>query len=309
MAAIAGVAFDHTCTNRIGARFGPRSIRETSLYFAGYGDHGVRVEVSTDQVMAFSSPARVVDLDDLNIYPADVPRTEAAVADSVAEIVSTGALPVILGGDEYIVLPVLRGFARAWGARGAPGVGYVQVSGHLALGDRHPTYGTFWGGATARRIVESGLLDPTRMAWLGAHGRCRGEEWDLVQQRELWVRPLSALRREGLRASADTALERAGTGGSRVLIGLDMSVLDGAFAPGTSEPGFEGLTNTEMLMLMDALARAPAEGLVLTGVNPRIEPTWTTERLAATAVVRFLAPRFLQPVEATSNVASAGRAI
>jgi agmatinase len=305
MAAIAGVAFDHTCTARIGSRFGPRSIRETSLYFAGYGDHGARVEVSTDQLMAFSQPARVVDIDDLNIYPADVPRTEAAVADGVAEIVSAGAFPVILGGDEYLALPVLRGFAHAWQARGAPGVGYLQVSGHLALGDRHPTYGQFWGGATARRIIESGTVDPQRMAWLGPHGRCRGEEWDRVQQGDLWVRPLGAVRRDGLQASAAAALARAGAGGGPVLVSLDMSVLDGAFAPGTAEPGFEGLTNTELLMLMDALAREPAQGLVLTGVNPRIEPTWTAERLAATAVLRFLAPRFLQAADAPAGAAGA----
>jgi arginase family enzyme len=322
MVAIAGVAFDLTCTGRIGSRFGPRGIREASLYFAGYGARGSMVEgsgeqpgspstnmveVSIDKMMAFPDPPRIVDINDLNIYPVDLPRTESAIADAVDEIVSAGALPVILGGDEYVTLPVLKGCARAWKTNGARGVGYVQVSGHLSLGDEHPAFGKSWGGATARRIMESGVVEPTRMAWLGVHGRCRGEEWDLVQERNLWMQSLAALRREGPKASADAALERAGSGGGPVLVGLDMSVLSGVFASGTSEAAFDGLTNTEMLMLMDALAREPANALVLTGVNSRIEATWTAERLATVAVLRFLAPRFMPPSQ--ESVAAEAEAV
>ena len=313
LAVTAGVAFDHTCTGRIGARFGPRAIRETSRYF-GYhvqaGGDDDMIEVSTGQVISFPETPRLVDVGDLNIYPSDVPRTEAAVEEGAAELAASGALPIILGGDEYVTLPVLRGLARAWTGRGATGVGYVQVSGHLALGDEHPAFDKAWGGATARRIIESGIVEPAHMAWLGIHGRCRGEEWDVVQERDLWIRPLGALRREGPLASAEAALERAGAGGGPVLLSLDMSVLDGVFGSGTSEPSFEGLTNTELLMLVDALARSPIEALVLTGVNPRIESTWTTERLAVVAILRFLAPRVLPPREAAQpTIAAGGRSL
>jgi arginase family enzyme len=258
------------------------------------------IEVSTGQVISFPEMPRLVDVGDLNIYPSDVPRTESAVEEAVRELASSGALLIILGGDEYIALPVARGLARAWAGRATAGPGYVQVSGHLALGDEHPAFGRTWGGATARRILEAGVVEPSRMAWIGAHGRCRGEEWDLVQERDLWIRPLSALRRDGPRATVDAALERAGAGGRPVMLSLDMSVLDGVFGSGTSEPSFDGLTNTELLMLVDALARSPVEAVVLTGVNPRVEPTWTTERLAVVAVLRFLAPRVLLPRESAS---------
>jgi arginase family enzyme len=310
MVAVAGVALDATCVGRIGSRFGPRAIRETSQYFATASASGeTMIEVSTDQQLAFPTPARVVDINDLNIYPTDLLKTQDSISDDVCAIVAAAAMPVILGGDEYVTLPILDGFTRGWKARGASGVGYLQVSGHLALGDSHPAYGKHWGGATARRIIESGIVDTEHMAWVGIHGRCRGEEWDMVHDLKLLATPVSALRRGGLEAASGAALSHAGSSDRPVLVSLDMSVMDGAFAAGTSESSFDGLTNTELLMLMDALSPAPAQGLVLTGVNPRIEPTWTTERLATIAVLRFLAPRYLQPQAVAVAADSSARAV
>jgi arginase family enzyme len=303
MAAIAGVAFDTTCSGRIGSRFGPRAIRETSQYFAAHSTMGdTLVEVSIDEMMAFGDPPRVVDINDLNVYPADVARTTDAVSDAIAEIVGVGAMPVILGGDEYVGLPVLSGFARGWASRGAADVGYIQVSSHLGLGNTHPVFGQDWGGATARRMIESKVVAPAQMAWLGASGQCRGDEWDLVQTLGLSVTPVSAVRRMGPTGTAVAALDRVGQGTKPVLVSVDMSVVDGVYAPGTSEPSFWGLTNSELLALMDALGHYPAQGLVVTGVNPRIEATWTTERLAVLAILRFLAPRFLPSSESRVDV-------
>ncbi|MBI4337985.1 MAG: agmatinase family protein [Chloroflexi bacterium] len=294
MVAILGVPYDLSTTGRIGARFGPRSMRETATYYASHIERGDLIEVTTGQVLVAPKELRLVDLGDLNVYPVDWPKTEAALREAIARILERGAFPVVLGGDHFISYPLTLGLHDAILRRGGRRIGYIQVSNRLDLGQEDPLWGRVWTGATARRVLESGAVDPRNMVWLGAHGYVPLEQLETARELDLRVFTLGDMRRGGIRAVARQAVEVASQGCDAVYLSLDMGVVNGSYAAGTAAPSFDGLRDVELLEVMDELAQSPIGALDIVGVNPTVEFVYhTTQRLAVTALIRFIAPRVL----------------
>jgi len=70
--------------------------------------------------------------------------------------------------------------------------------------------------------------------------------------------------------------------------------VDPAYAPGTGTPEPGGLTSADLLEAMDVLGEYDEIGAMdLMEVAPKLDPTESTQRLAANAIVRFLEARFL----------------
>jgi arginase family enzyme len=308
-AAVAGAPYDLTSTSRVGARFGPRLVRENSTYFGYHSSTSGTArlhEVSTDDVLTFSGDTRLFDVGDLNIYPADLDKTERSFAEGIGEIVAAGAFPVIIGGDRYVTRPLARGFRGAFAARGEADAGVVLVWGRAALGDAHAGWGPAWGSATGRRMLEDGTIDADRAAWLGVSGWHRAEEAELIDSRGLHVRSADEVAADVAGVAAE-ALDRVSPDGRPVLLAIDVDVLDGVFAPGSSEPRFTGLDNRALPRLVDALADPRVKGLVITGVNPSADPSWTVGRLVSVLILRAVGPLVLDDsrVAAAANERSA----
>ncbi|MEK7714381.1 MAG: arginase family protein, partial [candidate division NC10 bacterium] len=146
--ALLGIPYDGGSSYRTGARFGPRAVREQSSLIRPW--HPVL------KVHPFER-LRVADCGDVDVAPISIERTYAAIERRVAEIVAQGAVPVSVGGDHSVTLPVLRALARRHGP-----VGLVHFDAHPDTWDEY--FGSkFFHGTPFRRAVEEGLLDPRRM--------------------------------------------------------------------------------------------------------------------------------------------------
>jgi agmatinase len=290
--AVAGVTWDHTTPGTIGARFGPRAMREGSI-FVGNQLQTARelatelVEVSTLDVLRVSAASRIVDCGDFRIYPADTERTIAAVEEQATLLARRGALPVFLGGDRFVAYPLWRGVAAA---AGEP-VGFLQVAADLCLAAEDDLWGRWWRGATNRLLLDSRDPSPAAVAWLGTSGLVPAADWDLARARELTVVTARQVRAEGAAAATRRALGAAMAAAARCYVSIDMGAVDGVFAAGTDTPHFAGLSGTELLEVMDVLAAAPLAGVDVVGVVPNVELPITTQRLAAVALLRLLARR------------------
>lgn len=291
--AVAGVTWDHTSPGTVGARFGPKAIREGSIYL-GYHLQAAKamatglLEVSTLEPLRLSADSRLVDCGDLRIYPADTARTVEAIAEQASLIVHRGATPVFLGGDRFVAYPLWRGVAAA----SEEPVGFLQIAADLCLAaDTDELWGRLWRGATNRRILESRTPAPAGMAWLGTAGFVPAQDWDFARAQGLSVVTARQARAEGVAAAAGRAVDRALGGAARVYVSIDIGVVDGVYAPGTDRPHLGGFSSVEFLELMDALADAPLAGLDMVGVVPNVELPITTARLAAVAILRILAKR------------------
>src|SRR2546427_10410031 len=104
--ALVGIPYGGGVSYRTGARFGPRAVREQSSLSRPW--HPVL------KVHPFER-LRVDDCGDVDVAPISIERTYAGIERRVNEILAHGAVPVSVGGDHSVTLPILRSLARRLG--------------------------------------------------------------------------------------------------------------------------------------------------------------------------------------------------
>jgi arginase family enzyme len=337
MIAVVGVSFDLSTTGRVGARWTPVKVRETSGYYGRYLEG--TVEITTGEVLETADKSKLLDLSDMNVYPLEWPKTEAALRRQMTDIASRGPIilvlggdhfityplvqgyrdaivarggkkvgyiqfsggldlgysrgPIILvlGGDHFITYPLVQGYRDAIVARGGKKVGYIQFSGGLDLGYSDPLWGKVWRGATARRILETGTVDPGNMVWIGVKGYQPQKELAFAQEMGLRVFSLEDIRRDGIRRVMEEALKIAGDGCDSIYASVDYDVVDGGNAPGAAGTNFRGMSNVELLLAVDMLAQGNVGAMDIVGANPLLELlSETAERFGAWLAFRFIWP-------------------
>jgi arginase len=198
----------------------------------------------------------------------DLPLTEqdgddALIAAAVAEAAAGGAVPLVLGGDHSITVPVVEALAAAYGA-----INILHFDAHPDL------YDDFEGNPRSHaspfaRIMERGLarrLVQVGIRTLNRHGRDQAERFgvEMVEMR---------------RFTPDAVPQPEGP----LYISLDLDAFDPAFAPGVShhEPG--GLSVRDVLAVLERV-RAPIVGADVVEYNPRRDLNGVTAVLAAKLV-------------------------
>ena len=270
--AIIGIPFDLGTSLRPGARFGPRGIRNESVLIRPYN--------MATRAAPFDS-LRIDDVGDIATNAFDKDDSIARIEAHYRTLLDHGVIPVGLGGDHTVVLPVLRAIA----ARHGP-VGLVHIDAHTDIND------TMFGeriahGTPFRRAVEEGLLDGRRVAQIGVRATgyaaddfdwSREQGFRVVQAEECWHRSLTPLMAE--------IREQIGPG--PVYISMDIDGLDPAYAPGTGTPEIGGLTTPQALEIIRGCAGLDIVGCDLVEVAPAYDTTGTTALVAANLVYEML---------------------
>src|SRR5207344_3166807 len=92
--AIVGAPFDDTVSSRPGARFGPRAIRMSPTVWSNETAWSIQLGVEP------YADLKVVDAGDAPIVPARAERGLRVIHEKVFRVASSGAIPVVLGGDQ-----------------------------------------------------------------------------------------------------------------------------------------------------------------------------------------------------------------
>ena len=150
--AVVGVPFDLGTSLRPGARFGPKGIRAESTLIRPYN--------MATRAAPFDS-LRIDDTGDVATNPFDKNDSVTRIEHHYRDLLEHPIIPVSLGGDHTIVLPILRAVAATHGP-----VGLVHVDAHTDIND-HQFGEPIAHGTPFRRAVEEGLLDPGRVAQIG----------------------------------------------------------------------------------------------------------------------------------------------
>ncbi|HEX2183587.1 MAG TPA: agmatinase [Rubrobacteraceae bacterium] len=271
-AAIVGAPFDTGGTFRIGARFGPESIRSVSHLLRRYNpglDVGIFDYLS------------VIDYGDVPVVPGYIEESYRRIAEGLEPIHRSGVVPVVLGGDHSIALPELRAAAA--------------VHGPLALVqyDSHPdTWDAYFGqkhthGTPFRRAVEEGLLDPSRSIQVGMRGSIYDAgDWNDAREMGFDLVPTDEVRELGIPAVVERVRERVGD--ARAYVSFDVDFVDPAFAPGTGTPEIGGFTSREAQEFVRGLAGLEIVGCDVVEVLPPYDTAQITALLAANVAHEFL---------------------
>ena len=292
--AVIGSAHDATSSAREGVRHGPKAIRDASVEFVydlqASPSHTL-VDIDTGNQLRLPVEATVVDLGDVPIYPLDLERTMSSLSDTVAEVVRRGGFPVVLGGDAFISYPLVQGAVRGLGD-GKRTLGYIQVSSQLNLGESDDYLGENWHGATARRILESGVVKPRNMVFAGLAGYVAAQEWNLAEEHGMTALPIGALKDGGIDQFVRQAEEAAGNECDAIYLSVDIGAVDTSYAPGRGEVVIGGMTPVELLEVMRALSSVDKICAIdFVEVAPTLDPSGRTERLAAEALIEFIRPK------------------
>jgi guanidinobutyrase len=270
--AFVGVPLDTGTSNRSGARFGPRQIRAESCLLRPYN--------MATRAAPFDS-LQVADIGDVAINTFNLQNSIGLIEAAYDEILSHDCIPLTMGGDHTIVLPILRAIARKHGP-----VGLVHVDAHADVND------TMFGekiahGTPFRRAVEEGLLNGKRVVQIGLRGTgYEAEDFDwpraqgfrVVQAEECWYKSLAPLMEE----------VRAQLGQGPVYLSFDIDGLDPSSAPGTGTPEPGGLTTIQGLEIIRGCRGLDIVGGDLVEVAPPYDPQGNTSLLGANLLYEML---------------------
>lgn len=267
--ALLGVPMDLGVTNRAGARFGPRAVRNVER--VGPYEHVLGAVPAAE--------LRVADVGDVPFGSRfDLASSHADIETFVGQIVQAGVVPLSVGGDHSISLPILRAVGRE-----RP-VGMVHIDAHC------DTSGSFEGckfhhGGPFRQAVLDGVLDPQRTIQIGIRGNSE-YLWEFSFDAGMTVIHAEEVQDAGI--AAVVARVRAVAGDGPVYVSFDVDGLDPAFAPGTGTPEVGGLSSAQALGILRGLAGLNVVGGDVVEVAPQYDPTTNTAQIAAQVLFELL---------------------
>ena len=159
--ALIGIPYDGGVSYRTGARYGPRHVREQSSL--------IRPWNPVLQVSPFEK-LRVADCGDVDVVPISIEATFAAIEREMDRLAAGGVIPLSVGGDHSITLPILRSLKRRHGR-----LGLVHFDSHPDTWDEY--FGSkYFHGTTFRRAMEEDLIDGHRVIQIGIRGPLYGAD-------------------------------------------------------------------------------------------------------------------------------------
>lgn len=272
-AAFIGVPFDIGTSNRTGTRFGPREIRNESVLLRPFN-------MATN-----TSPfehLQVADLGDVATNPYNLLDSIALIESAYHKMMEHDFIPLSIGGDHTITLPILRAIARKHGP-----VGLIHVDAHADIND--DMFGEkIAHGTVFRRAYEEGLLNPSKVIQIGLRGTgyssadfdwSRDKGFRVVQVEECWHRSLKPLMAEVHEKMGRT---------SPVYLSFDIDGIDPSFAPGTGTPEVGGLSVWQALEIIRGAQGLNLVGADLVEVSPPYDTTGNTALLGANLLYEML---------------------
>jgi len=253
---ILGGPYDGTCTYRPGARFGPVAIRQAS--------HSLETW----------SPILKRDLCDVAYHDAgDLTLPPNASPEAILEILATEAgrivdakkVPMLLGGEHLISLPVIQKVFEA-AQKQNQDLHLIHLDGHADLREEYE--GNPLSHATViRRVLD--FLPPDHLYQFGIRSGIKAEfEW--MQGAGTLYEP----------AAIGEVVDRIGD--EPVYITIDLDILDPSVLPGTGTPEPGGWSFAALYPFFQNFSRLPnIVGMDIMELSPPCDPSGVSNVVAA----------------------------
>jgi agmatinase len=255
---------------------GPAAVRAASRRLARFVGH-----YDFDIDGPFARWLRLVgDGGDINTARADAEGNRRRITGAVSAVVDSGAMPVLLGGDDSVAEP----FVAGWRDHGL--VTVVQIDAHLDF--RDDVGGESHGySSPMRRASEMSWV--RRIVHVGQRsvGSARpADVQDTIEAGNIIVRARE-LTRDGPAAIAGRLVE-----GERFVVAYDVDGTSPADIPAVRAPVPGGPGADVIGELLAALAaRGSLEGIVVTEFEPDLDPTGTSALTLVRVLCRALEGR------------------
>jgi guanidinobutyrase len=271
-ACFVGVPMDIGTSNRAGTRHGPRQIRAESCMLRPYN--------MATGAAPFDS-LQVADIGDVAVNTFDLKKSVKIIEKAYDRILAQDCVPLTLGGDHTLTLPILR----AMHAKHGP-VALLHIDAHADINE-HMFGEKIAHGTPFRRAVEEGLLAQDKVFQIGLRGTGyapadfdwpREQGFTVVTAEECWYKSMAPLM-EQVRAKIDD---------HPCYFTYDIDSLDPAFAPGTGTVEMGGLTTWQALEIVRGAKGLNLVGGDLVEVSPPYDPSGNTALIGANILYEML---------------------
>ena len=264
--AVTGVTLDTATTHRPGARFGPQAIRAASVNLA-WGPPWPWGFDPFDRLA-------VIDYGDCDFdhgRPETVPGT---IEDHVTAILDAGVRSIVLGGDHFITLPIVRAHAKRHGK-----ISLIHFDAHSDTWTSDDEDGRIDHGTMFNHAARENIVDPSTSVQIGIRTHNSdplGFTWLDAQ----WVHDNGAEK-----TIAET---RRIVGDNNAYLTFDIDCLDPCYAPGTGTPVCGGLTTAQAQQIIRGLGGLNIHGMDLVEVAPAYDIGAITALAGASLILDYL---------------------
>ncbi len=278
--AIVGAPLDDGTSARPGARFGPRAIRQAPYHWGTDIAWSIQLDVEPFAVL------KVVDAGDAPVVPSRLARGLRVIHEKVWRVASTGAIPIVLGGDHSITFPSAAAVARHVHPRT---VGIVHFDAHADTGAE--VYGSLVShGTPMRRLIEEGWVQGKNFVQIGLRGYWPEKEtFDWMREQGLRWHTMVEIEERGADAVVADSIAEALDGPDCIYLSVDIDVVDPGTAPGTGTPEPGGILPREMLRAVrQIVGQVDLVGMDVVEVSPPYDQSEVTAMLAHRVVMEAI---------------------
>jgi agmatinase len=223
------------------------------------------------------------DAGDVFTIPANLEKSFDQISRGVAHVFSSGALPIMLGGDHSIGFPCVRGIAQCTDKK----IGIIHFDRHIDIQEKdldERMHTTPWYWATNLPNVSA-----TNLVQLGIGGwQVPREGVEVARKRNTNVLTIADIEKIGLEKTAEIALELAWKDADAVYISFDVDSIDCGFVPGTGWPEPGGFLPREALKILGMVAAEGLCGFEVVEVSPPYDTSDITALVGVRVVVEVL---------------------
>ncbi|MBL0388679.1 formimidoylglutamase [Tumebacillus sp. ITR2] len=277
-AGLIGLPLSKPSISHSGASTTPAAVRAAFKSFTTYSlEYGVDL-----QTLA------VRDLGDIQMHPTDIHECHRRIEEGLSALYQEHPhlVPILIGGDHSTSCPSIKAFAAKYPDKK---IGILHFDAHhdvRNLEDGGPTNGTPFRG-----LLESGVVEGRHIVQIGIRGFMNSKAYhEYVKSHGVHIFTSRDVRRMGIDAVLDQALELAGDGTEALFVSFDVDVIDQAYAPGCPAVGTGGMNPWDALDALYRLGQLPqVQGLDFVEFDPTVDVRNLTTRMTVQFLLTFLA--------------------
>jgi agmatinase len=260
---ILGCPYDGSASFRPGARFGPPAIRRAS-----WG-----IETFSPYLQRNLTQYSIHDMGDLELPLGEKKLSLGLIQKAVRRILSEKKIPILLGGDHLITLPIIEEIFPIY-----PTLHMIHIDAHTDLREG------YLGEALSHSTVMRKVVDHLGEGRLFQIGIRSGTEDEFKLARK-W-KSIVSNDSHSLKALVKRLKNLP------VYVTLDLDVIDPGLFPGVGTPEPGGLTFQDLLSLLKELRSLRIVGFDVVELTPDYDPTGISS-VSASVILREMILTFL----------------
>ena len=265
--AILGAPFDCGSQWRSGSRMGPRGVREASTLYS-FGHDGAYDH--EDDIVYLKSDSTIIDIGDADIIHTDTLSSHTNIEYGVRKILSSNAIPIVIGGDHSVNIPCINAFSDSEPFH------LIQIDAHLDFVDER--HGVKYGhGNPMRRAAEKSYVSGLTQIGIRNVSSTAKEGYEDAKKMGSNIISVRQFRELGVSKIINQIPNNI-----PYYVTIDIDAFDPSIASGTGTPSHGGFLYYEILELIDLIAqKGKIIGMDLVEVAPDYDITTSTTTLAA----------------------------